>query len=105
MPLSGLLIRAVLLSVAALLLLAAALAGGWWYGAGRFGETVDSWIAARRAEGWGIEASERRITGFPVSWTARFASVALAPPATAERAAPWAWQGHAVTVSWSLFDR
>jgi hypothetical protein len=88
-----------------LLLLAATLAGGWWYGAGRFGEQVDGWIAARRGEGWHIDASARRITGFPLRWTARFASLALTPPNAADRPPPWSWQGHAVTISWSLLDR
>lgn len=58
----------------------------------------------RRGEGWRIDAPARRITGFPLRWTARFASLGLAPPAPTDRPAPWSWQGHEVTVSWSLFD-
>ena len=88
------------LGLALLLLLALLLAGGWWYGAGRFGDSIDGWIAARRAEGWRIDTSGRRITGFPLGWTARFATLAIAAPV-----APWSWQASAVTISWSPFDR
>ena len=92
------------MALAALLLVACLVGIGWWYGAGRFAAAVDGWVAARRGEGWRIDAPAPRITGFPLRWTARFAAIALTPPAPGDRPPPWSWQGHEVTVSWSLFD-
>jgi hypothetical protein len=98
--------RTVLFCFAALLLLViAGLSGLWWYGAGRFAGILDQWVAARRAEGFRIETPAQRIVGFPLHWTAQFASVSMAAPPNGRGVPRWAWQGHAVTVTWSPFDR
>lgn len=98
--------RRLWLGLASLLLLTTAgIAAFWWYGADRYEAMIDDWVAARRAEGYRIDAPERRIAGFPLRWEARFPNFAIAAPAIDGAAPRWAWQGHAVTIAWSLFDR
>jgi hypothetical protein len=79
------------LSIAILLALAA-LAGGWalWWrvAAGQFATSIDLWIAARKAEGYKIEALRDPVGGFPLRLRTR-----IAAPAAAAGDGSWSWAG------------
>jgi hypothetical protein len=70
----------------------AGLAGGWalwWHvAAGRFATSIDLWIAARRAEGYKIEAQRDPIGGFPFRLKTR-----IAAPSAAAGDGSWTWSG------------
>jgi hypothetical protein len=80
-----------ILSIAILLALAA-LAGGWalwWHlAAGQFARSIDLWIAARKAEGYKIEAVRDPVAGFPFRLKTR-----IAAPAAAAGDGSWSWAG------------
>jgi hypothetical protein len=75
-----------------ILLALVALAGGWafwWHlAAGQFARSIDLWIAARKAEGYRIEAARDPVGGFPFRLETRIA----APSATAGDDS-WSWAG------------
>ncbi|HVY50599.1 hypothetical protein FRZ61_44500 [Hypericibacter adhaerens] len=83
--------RAAIASVSILLGLAA-LAGGWavwWHLAARqLASSIDLWIAARRAEGYRIEAVRDPIAGFPFHLRTR-----IAAPSAAAADGSWSWSG------------
>jgi hypothetical protein len=80
--------RILLIAVVAAAALAAGWIGWWYVAAGRFADAVDGWIAARAAEGYRIEASRIRVSGFPLRLKTSIAS----PGATAPDGS-WSWTG------------
>ncbi|MGH6940869.1 MAG: DUF2125 domain-containing protein [Hypericibacter sp.] len=87
-------------------LVLAGLAGGWalwWHeAAGRFATSIDLWIAARRAEGYKIEAQRDPIGGFPFRLRTR-----IAAPTAAAGDGSWSWSGPDLAIdapAWSPLD-
>jgi hypothetical protein len=78
-------------ALVAILVLAGLAAGWaiWWHvAAGRFAGSIDLWIAARRAEGYKIEAQRDPIEGFPFHLKTR-----IAAPSAAAGDGSWTWSG------------
>jgi hypothetical protein len=54
-----------------------------WFGWAAFSKhAIESWFAARLAEGWQVAADDVTVTGFPLSFETRLTGVMLADPAT-----------------------
>lgn len=54
-----------------------------WFGWAAFSKrTVESWFAARMAEGWQVGVDDILVTGFPFAFETRLVGVTLADPAT-----------------------
>lgn len=54
-----------------------------WFGWAAFSKRViESWFAARIAEGWQVAADDITVTGFPLSFETRLTGLMLADPAT-----------------------
>ncbi|MFZ5792563.1 MAG: DUF2125 domain-containing protein [Pseudomonadota bacterium] len=80
--------RILLIAAIAAAVLAAGWIGWWYVAAGRFADAIDGWIAARRAEGYHVEASRIRVSGFPL----RLKTSVASPEATAPDGS-WFWSG------------
>lgn len=83
-------VRTARLAAAAIILVATGYAGSWFYAAGEIRDEVDSWVEARRAEGYAVDYRGLAVQGFPLRIRVSLATPSIGRP---DDPRPWAWRG------------
>jgi len=86
-------------TAAAAIVIAAAYGALWWGVAEGFRDSVDVWVAARRADGLSVDYAALEIGGFPSRIEATIAAPSAAPSAATSGDEPaWTWRGSGAVV-------
>jgi hypothetical protein len=76
-------------------------AAAWQLAAGRLRTAAETWIDARRAEGYTVELTDVAFGGFPSQLEVRVANPRVASPPAQE---DWAWSADRLLAAMSVFD-